>query len=55
MVKKQQLRWSRDGAQHVLDVRTQVLNGSLEATFRRWYPAFRTASASLPSHRPHDS
>jgi hypothetical protein len=29
MVKRQQMCWSRDGAQHVLDVRTKVLNGTL--------------------------
>jgi len=28
VVKSQQMRWSRDGAQHVLEVRTQVLNRS---------------------------
>ena len=56
MVKRQQMRWTRDGAQHVLEVRTQVLNGSLEATFRRWYPLlFRPGAVSPASHTPHDS
>ena len=45
MVKRQQMRWSRDGAHRVLEVRTQVLNGTLEGTFQRWYPGFRTARA----------
>jgi len=30
MAKKGQMRWSRDGAQRLLDVRTQMLNGTLE-------------------------
>jgi hypothetical protein len=55
MVKLQQMRWSRDGAQRVLEVRTQVLNGTLEDTFRRWYPCFQTAGVSRPSHTPHNS
>ena len=55
MVKRQQMRWSRDGAQHVLEVRTQLLNQSLEMTFRRWYPLFRPEAVSTSSHTPHDS
>jgi hypothetical protein len=55
MVKHQQMRWSRDGAQRVLDVRTQVLNGILEDTFRRWYPSFQAAGVSQRSHTPHNS
>jgi len=54
MVKQQQMRWSRDGAQHVLEVRTQVLNGSLDATCRRWYPRFRPGAVSRSNHTPHD-
>lgn len=53
MVLQQQMRWTRDGAQHVLEVRTQVLNGSLEATFRRWYPRLRPWAVSPSSHTPH--
>ena len=55
MVKRQQMRWSRDGAQRVLDVRTQVLNGTLEDTFRRWSPCFQAVGVSQISHTPHDS
>ena len=55
MVKRQQMRWSRDGAQHVLQVRTQVLNHSLEATFRRWYPGFRGTEESQSKLTPHNS
>ena len=40
-VKKQQMRWTPRGAHLLLQTRTKVLNGDLENTFRRWYPAFR--------------
>ncbi len=40
MVKQQQMRWSRDGAQLLLQVRTQILNGDLRGAFCRWYPGF---------------
>jgi hypothetical protein len=42
MVKKQQMRWSQRGAHVLLQIRTRVLNGEWEETFRRWYPGFRT-------------
>jgi hypothetical protein len=42
MVKKQQMRWSQRGAHLLLQIRTRVLNGKWEETFRRWYPGFRT-------------
>ena len=41
MVKKQQMRWSQRGARLLLQIRTRVLNGEWEATFRQWYPGFR--------------
>ena len=44
MVKKLQMRWTKRGAQRLLDVRTEVLNGTLEDAFRRWYPRFRSAA-----------
>ncbi len=40
MVKKQQMRWSPQGAHLFLQVRTQVLNDDLGADFARWYPGF---------------
>ena len=40
--KKQQMRWTPRGAHLLLQTRTKVLNGDLEDTFRRWYPAFRS-------------
>jgi hypothetical protein len=41
MVKKQQMQWSKRGAHLLLQVRTRVLNGEWEDTFRTWYPGFR--------------
>ena len=46
MVKKQQMRWSQRGAHLLLQIRTRVLNGEWEATFRQWYPGFRTYTAA---------
>jgi hypothetical protein len=37
MAKLQQMRWTQRGAHLLLQVRTQVLNGELRGTFRRWY------------------
>jgi hypothetical protein len=41
MVKKQQMQWSKRGAHLLLQIRTRVLNGEWEDTFRTWYPEFR--------------
>ena len=41
--KRQQMQWSPKGAHLLLQMRTQVLNGELEQTFREWHPAFRPA------------
>ena len=40
MVKKQQMRWSQQGAHLLLQVRTRVLNDELRDVFRQWYPNF---------------
>ena len=45
LVKKQQMQWTPRGAHLLLQTRTRVLNGELEATFRDWYPAFRPEAA----------
>ena len=37
MVKKQQMRWTKEGAHLLLQVRTQTLNDELKDTFHRWY------------------
>ncbi len=41
MNKKQQMRWNRAAVQPFLDVRTAVLNNTLEDAFRHCYPGFR--------------
>src|SRR4051794_28890805 len=41
MNKAQQMRWNRATVQPFLDVRTAVLNGTLEDGFRQRYPGFR--------------
>jgi hypothetical protein len=50
MNKRQQMRWDRATVQPFLDVRTAVLNDTLEDAFRRRYPGFRPANdgAVLP-------
>ncbi len=40
MVKKQQMRWSPQGAHLFLQVRTRILNDDLAADFARWNPGF---------------
>jgi hypothetical protein len=47
MIKKQQMRWNRWTVQPFLDVRTAVLNGTLEGEFCRRYPDFRPANRDL--------
>jgi hypothetical protein len=44
MNKKQQMRWDRTTVQHFLDVRTAVLNETLEDAFRYRYPGFRPSN-----------
>jgi hypothetical protein len=47
MGKKQQMRWSQRGAHLLLQIRTCVLNGGWEATFRQWYPGFRACTTPV--------
>ena len=44
MNKKQQMRWSRATVQPFLDVRTAVLNNTLEDAFHHRYQSFRPAN-----------
>ncbi len=46
-VKKQKMRWTKEGAHHLLQVRVHVLNQTLRETFCRWYPHLSEASSSL--------
>ena len=41
MVKQQQMHWTERGAHLLLQVRAQVMNGDLRATFGRWYPGMK--------------
>ena len=43
MNKAQQIRWNRATVKPFLDVRTAVLNDTLEDAFRQHYPGFRPA------------
>ena len=43
LVKKQQMRWTPQGAHLLLQVRCRVLNEQLADDFHRWYPAFTRA------------
>jgi len=45
-VKKQQMRWTKQGAHLLLQVRAQVLNEDLLPTFERWYPAMPSTDVS---------
>ena len=45
--KKPQVAWMPRGAHLRLQIRTRVLNGDWEATFREWYPGFRAAPQQM--------
>lgn len=42
--KKQQMRWTRQGAHFLLQVRVKVLNEDLHDQFQTWYPQFNIQS-----------
>jgi hypothetical protein len=39
---RKQMQWTPRGAHLLLQIRTRVLNDEWEATFRTWYPGFRS-------------
>src|SRR6266699_6387655 len=41
-VKKQQMRWTRQGAHLLLQIQTRVLDDTLPAAFQHWYPGMET-------------
>jgi hypothetical protein len=45
--KKQQMRWTKKGAQQLLQVRIQILNNTLREAFCRWYPSLAEAAFPL--------
>ena len=40
--KKQQMRWSKQGAHLMLQSRTRTLDGTLRAKFEQWYPGMKS-------------
>jgi hypothetical protein len=38
MVKNQQMRWTPAGAHRILQIRTRVLDGTLDHHINRWHP-----------------
>jgi hypothetical protein len=48
MVKKQQMRWSDQGAHLLLQLRVKVLNGELRQMFQQWYPGMQLYASAFP-------
>lgn len=48
MAKKQQMRWTKEGAHLLLQVRTKTLNHELKDSFKRWYPKMEGGRSVLP-------
>jgi hypothetical protein len=44
--KRQQMQWTRRGAHLLLQTRTRALDGTLRATFERWYPGLANDNAA---------
>lgn len=55
MVKKQQMRWNRYTVQSFLDVRIQVLNGTLEGALRHWHKSIRPVADQPNRFCQHDT
>ena len=54
MVKKQQMRWTKEGCHLLLQVRTKTLNEELRDIFCGWYPGMNnTEGKSSPSNFSH--
>jgi hypothetical protein len=47
-VKKQQMRWTKQGAHPLLQTRIQVLVAELATTFGRWYPQMQLMEQEAP-------
>jgi hypothetical protein len=41
------MRWTKQGAHRLLQVRVQVLNDDLRATFGEWYPEMERHAPAL--------
>ena len=46
MVKKQQKRWTQEGAHRMIQVRTTTLNNELRDEFCSWYPNMKVANTN---------
>ena len=44
MVKKQQMRWTQEGAHRMIQVRTATQNNELRDEFCRWYPSMNNGN-----------
>ena len=44
MVKKQQMRWTKEGAHRMIQVRIATLNNELRDEFLRWYPKMKNVN-----------
>jgi hypothetical protein len=47
MVKKQQMRWTKQGAHLLLQVRIKTLNNELKGCFNRWYPGIQSVNGEV--------
>jgi len=48
MTKKQQMRWTKQAAHLLLQVRVKTLNEDLRDAFCQWYPGMAPAKENLP-------
>jgi hypothetical protein len=47
MVKKQQMRWTKQGAHLLLQVRIKTLNNELKSCFNSWYPGSQNTNGEI--------
>jgi hypothetical protein len=52
MVKKQQMRWMKEGAHLLLLTRVKTLNGDLHDKFVEWYPGMEKTMAATQFPAP---
>ena len=45
--KRQQMRWSKQGAHLMLQTRSRTLDGTLRGKFEQWYPGMKTNSETI--------
>ena len=52
MVKKQQMRWTKEGAHLLLQTRVKTLDGDLHDKFVEWYPGMEKTMAATQFPAP---